>query len=100
MALGFQARALRRGLAKLGEPSLLDGVDCGKVALERNVEVFAGINDTAYDNPTVHKTVVAIDVAYSPRVGQVLIHPDGTFVLDALHGDNGVVRRFVVAVGA
>lgn len=98
MALGYQARALRKGLAKLGEPSFLDGVDVGKVVLARNVEVFAGIGDTANDNPTVHRLVVAIDVAYAPRVGQTIAHPDGNFVLDALLEDNGVVRQFVVAV--
>lgn len=87
---------MRRGLAKLGEPSTLQGVDCGRVALEREVDLFAGIESTSEDNPVVRYVVAAIDVAYSPRVGQSLAHPDGTYLLDRLVSDNGTVQRFIV----
>lgn len=97
MALAYQARALLRGLAKFGEPSTLAGLDCGKVALERDVDLYAGIGDTADDNPVVRYTVASIACEFSPRVGQALSHPDGDFVLDRLIGDNGVIRRFIVA---
>ncbi len=96
MALAYQARAMLRGLAKLGEPSLLAGVDCGNVALERNVDLFAGIGDTANDNHVVRYTVASIAGSYLPKVGQTLTHPDGSFVLDRLTSDNGIVRRFIV----
>lgn len=96
MALGYQARAMLRGLAKLGEPSLLAGVTCGNVALERNVEVFAGIGSTADDNAIVRYTVASIAGSYLPRVSQTLTHPDGAFVLDRMLDDNGHVRRFIV----
>jgi hypothetical protein len=96
MALGYIARALAKGLAKLGEPSLLDGLDCGNVNLQRDVEVFAGIGDTADDNPVVRRDVVTIDCQFNPRVGQVLVHPDGTFKLDRLVQDNRYTRQFIV----
>jgi hypothetical protein len=103
MALGYQARAMLRGLAKLGEPSLLAGLDCGNVALERNVDVAQdtearnGLGNVRENHVTVTRTVAHIGTQYAPRVGQTLTHPDGAFVLDRLLEDNGVVRRFVVA---
>lgn len=96
MALGYIARALNKGLAKLGEPSLLDGLPCGNVNLQRDVVDFAGIGDTANDNPVVRADVVAIDAAYDPRVGQALQHPDGTYRLDKMVGDNRYTRQFIV----
>ena len=96
MALGFQARAMLKGLAKLGEPSVLAGVDVGKVVLERDVELFAGIADRSDDNPVVRFTTASIDASFNPKVGQALTHPDGAFMLDRLIGDNGYVRRFIV----
>lgn len=95
--LGFQARAMLKGLAKHGEPSLLAGSPCGKVAIERNVTEDAGIGDTADDNPIVRVIVATFDASYAPRVGQTLVHPtEGTFRLDRLHTDSGVIRRYVV----
>jgi hypothetical protein len=99
MALAYQGRAMLRGLAKLGEPSLLAGSDCGSVAIQRNVDLFASIGDTADDNPVVRYTMAVIDNSYSPKVGQLLAHPDGSFVLDRLHEDNGFISKFIV-VGA
>ena len=96
MTLAYVGRAMLRGLAKFGEPSTLAGSDCGRVAIERNVTVFAGIGDTAEDNPVVRYTVATISSEFSPRVGQTLVHPDGTFTLDRLVDDNGAVRRFIV----
>lgn len=98
MALGYQARAMLRGLAKLGGPSLLAGVDCGNVALERNVDEFAGIGNTADDNSVNRYTVASIGVLYGPKVGQTLVHPEGAFRLDRMIEDNSVVRRFIVVV--
>lgn len=114
MALAYQARAMLRGLAKLGEASSLSGVSCGPVAIERDVRIDAGIGDTADDNAVVRYTVASIaakpehvdyllgvpvpttTLSYRPRVGESLVHPDGTFRLDRLLDDNGVVRRFIV----
>lgn len=96
MALGYIARALAKGLAKLGEPSLLDGLDCGRVNLQRDVDIFAGIGDTANDNPVVRYDTATIDAQFDPRVGQALQHPDGTFRLDRLVQDNRYCRQFIV----
>jgi hypothetical protein len=75
---------------------LLGGTDAGHVAIERNVFEFAGIGNTADDNSAVRHTIASIDVEHEPRVGQTLVHPDGTFVLDRKIEDNGVVARFIV----
>lgn len=96
MALGYQARAMRRGLAKLGEASLLDGVDCGSVNLQRDTVLFAGIGDDANDNHVVRYDLAAISTEHDPHVGQTLVHPDGTFRLDRLVDDNRFVRRFIL----
>lgn len=100
MALPYVARAMAKGLSLLGEPSLLNGASCGKVNLQRNVDLFAGIGDTADDNPTIRYDVASVGVPYAPKVGDLLAHPDGTFRLDRLVDDNGHVRRFIVVPGA
>lgn len=100
MALGYQARAMLRGLAKLGEPSSLDAVPCGNVNLQRDVVLFAGIGDDANDNPVVRYDVAVIASEYEPRVGQTLVHPDGTYRLDRLVADNRYARRFILVAAA
>ena len=90
-------RAIQRGLAILGEPSLLDGVPCGNVPVHRGVDVFAGVLDQANDNHVIRADVVAIESAYTPKVGQTLVHPsEGTFKLTRLASDDGFKRRFIV----
>lgn len=102
------------GLVVHGEPSLLAGTPCGHVLLQRDVDLFAGIGDTANDNHVVRFDVASmaarpehVDMllgescgvtpsTYSPKVGQELQHPDGTFRLDRLLRDNGFVRKFIV----
>lgn len=96
MALGIFARAAAAGLAKLGEPSLLDEQPCGNVNIERNVELFAGMLGNADDNHVVRKDVATILQQYSPRTGAVLAHPDGLFVLDRQIDADGYRRRYVV----
>lgn len=106
MALGYQARAMLRGLAKLGGPSSLAGVDCGDVAIERNVAVeriaepYAGFGSVRENISPVHHDVASIDATFNPKVGQILTHPDGTFLLDRLLDDNGVVRNFIIVAAA
>jgi len=96
MALGIFARAAAAGLAKLGEPSLLQGVDCGNVNIERNVELFAGIFDNPDDNAVVRRDVATFLAQYAPRVGQILTHPDGRFRLDRKFDATGYTVKFVV----
>lgn len=96
MALAYQARAMRKGLAKLGESSTLGGIACGKVSIDFNVEAFPGINSYADDNSSARYNVATIDRFFSPKVGGVLIHPVGRYKLDRLLDDNGIVRRFII----
>lgn len=94
---GYVARAMQAGLAKEGEPSLLDGVECGNVALQRDVVLETGIASMSGDEYTGVYDVVTIDSRYAPKVRQVLIHPDGSFILDRRIRDNGVTQQFIVA---
>lgn len=96
MALGFVSRAVARGLAVLGEPSTLNGTPCGKVNIERDLDVNAGRLDNADDASIVRKDVATILSQYNPRVGQTLVHPDGTFKLDRRLDRNGYSERFIV----
>ncbi len=96
-ALGFQARASQRVLAKHGQDSLLRGESAGKVAITRYVDEFPGLGDTALDNPIVNERVAAIDSAYAPRVGDALVHPDGEFRLERRLMNNGFIERFLIS---
>lgn len=100
MALGYMARAMQRGLDRHGEASLLDGVDIGKAVLERGVDLVPGIADRADDNFVGQVDVASIASAASPHVGQLLVHPDGSFKLTRKVEDNGFVQRFIVTAVA
>jgi hypothetical protein len=114
VALAYKARAMLAGLASLGEPSLLAGTPCGHALLQRDVDLFAGIGDTANDNHVVRYDIASVAArpeyadmllgepcgttpsTYNPKVGQVLEHPEGNVRLDRLLRDNGFVRKFIV----
>jgi hypothetical protein len=96
MTLGFMARAMQAGLTKLGEPCSLDGVEIGKVSLQRGVDLFVGSPGRSDDNYVAQVDVAVIPSSAAPAVGQTLVHPDGTFVLSRLHEDNGYTRTFIV----
>lgn len=90
-------RAIQKGLAVLGEPSLLDGQPCGNVPVMRGVQLFAGALDQANDNHVANADVAVIEKRFEPRVGMQLEHPtEGMFLLSRLAGDDGVTRRFIV----
>jgi hypothetical protein len=84
MALGFQARAEAAGL------------ECGKVHLERGVDLFAGLLDNADDNQVVRRDVAKIATQYAPKVGALLEHPSGRFRLDRRVADSGYAQKFIV----
>ena len=96
MALGFIARAMQAGLAKLGEPSFLDGIDIGKVSLQRGVDLFVGSPGRSDANYMAQVEIAVIPSSVSPAVGQTLVHPEGVFVLSRLHEDNGYTRTYIV----
>ena len=84
------------GLAKVGEPSLLRGEPAGNVNVQYGVQIVTGNRSTEDDNFVGVYTVATIDRQFSPRVGDQLEHPDGTFHLDRLHHDNGSSMQFIV----
>lgn len=102
MSLGYQARAMKRGLDHIGEPALLRGVDAGNVNIARGVTLDAGIGDTADDNPVVRYDTARISNEFSPRIGDQLDLVDETgtpvesYLLDRLIGDNRYTSRFIV----
>lgn len=96
MTLGVIARAMQAGLAKLGEPSSLDGVNVGPVNIERGVDVFAGDPGRADDNTIAQADVALMPRTTNARVGQVLVHPDGRFKLTRKLEDNGYSVSFII----
>jgi hypothetical protein len=96
VALGYKARAMQRGLDHHGEASTIGGLDVGKVVLERRVQMAPGIVDRSEDNHVAYADVMTIARQYAPRTGQTVVHPDGSFRLSRLLGDNGYNVRFVV----
>lgn len=107
MTLGIFARAMKAGLSKFGEPSSLDGVVIGKVAIERGVEIFDGVNRSVNSfggQPLVsdgqyvaHHDVATLPASVSPVIGQTLVHPDGTFRLTRRLSEDGCTIDFVIA---
>lgn len=97
MTKGYQARAMQRALAKLGDGALLRGADAGNVQIARNVALNPGIGDTADDNFMVRYTIAAIENRFAPKVGDLLEHSEeGNFHLDRPVSDNGTFSRFIV----
>lgn len=82
-------RAGAAALSILGQPATLNGADAGRVHVARGVRVVLDDVETTRD-------VATIGLSALPRQGMTLVHPDGTFVLDNLIGDNGVNRRYVL----
>ncbi len=75
----------------MGESSLLRGaVEC-KVNIENGVQVFGDDGVTVFE-----KDVATISTEHAPKVGDILVHPDGIYKLDAKFQDNGVAPRFIV----
>lgn len=82
-------RAGAAALARMGMPATLDGEDAGRVHVAHGVRV-------QFDEAVSDRTVATISRQYTPRAGQALVHPDGTFTLDSRLSDNGVNVRFIL----
>lgn len=78
-------------LSVLGEDSLLRGAVPCRVNIENGVQVVG--ND---ESLVVEKDVATFDIALDPKVGDTLVHPNGSYKLDALFSDNGYSRRFIL----
>lgn len=78
-------------LAVMGEDSLLRGTAPCLANIEHGVQVI-GIDETT----VVERSVATIGIEHNPKVGDTLVHPDGSYKLDAVFNDNGANRRFIV----
>lgn len=87
--MGLAERVSASVLGRLGGPSTLDGVDCG------NVHVARGVN-LEMDDVVVRRCIATIANAYTPKAGQALVHPEGTWTLDRLLRDNGANSRWIL----
>jgi hypothetical protein len=89
------ARAADALLDKLGKPSTLRGVSCGNANVQYDLTLDPAVSAYSEDNPVVRFTVASIRSTYTPRPGDTLVHPDGSFKLDRRIRDNGRIARFI-----
>ncbi len=97
-------------LAAIGEDSTLTGgpdstigvdLPC-RVNVEHGVQMTgaiprSGVNYVGYDDDmVVEKSVATFLKSVGAAAGDTLVHPDGTFVLDAILSDTGYTRRFIL----
>lgn len=78
-------------LAVMGEDSLLRGEGPYKINIEHGVQVY-GDDSTV----VVERSVATISADRNPKKGDVLVHPDGTYKLDAIFADNRGNPRFIL----
>lgn len=89
--LGAFQRASASILAVLGQDAFLRGEPTPiKVNIEHGVDV---VND---DQLLMKRDIATIPTAANPRIGDDLVHPDGNYVLDNLHQDNGANKRYLL----
>lgn len=75
----------------MGEDSFLRGEGPFKINIEHGVQVYGEDGEAILD-----RDVATISASLYPKVGDVLVHPDGTFKLDAKFQDNGFNPRFIL----
>lgn len=78
-------------LAVMGEDSLLRGVVPCKVNVEHGVQIVG-----EDEQVVVERSVATISATLAPKEGDTLVHPDGSYKLDAKFGDNKVNPRFIL----
>lgn len=96
MAKAVIRRALDKGLSLLGEDATLDGSPCGRVNVQQGDVVVAGIRTSADDNPLVTRDIASFSPDVNVKPGMVLVHPDGSYRIDALLDNNPYRKRYVV----
>ena len=94
MTLDIFKRMTKGVLSILGEGSFLRATVACKVAIEHGVETYG--MDTQGNQVVYLRSVATIDKDLLPKVGDALTHPDGTYVLDVLHEDDGHSMSFIV----
>lgn len=83
--------AVADALTLLGEGATLRGTVLCQVNIEHGVQL-TGLDD----DMVVAKSVATIAKIHNPKVGDVLSHPDGNYVLDAILVDTQVSTRFIL----
>ena len=94
MTLDIFKRMTNGVLALLGEDSFLRLNEPCKVAVEHGVETF-GL-DTHGNEVMYLRSVASIDKELDPKVGDTLTHPDGEYVLDVIHANDGLSVDFIL----
>lgn len=88
-------RAGKSILAVLGQDAFLRGEPTPwRINIEHGVDVY---NDGQLIG---QRDVATIPIEAQPRIGDLLVHPDGTYRIDNLYQDNGVNKRYVVLATA
>lgn len=95
------ARAAAAVRAKFGADSSLAGTPIGPVAIQYGVDDAFLMSDglglpRAEMRDGVRHDVATLPASAAPKVGQTLVHPDGTFKLDQRIGENGHNVQFTV----
>lgn len=75
----------------MGEDSLLRGVVPCRVNVEHGVQVVG-----SEDNVVVERSIATIGSEHAPKVGDTLVHPDGSYKLDAPFHNTGANIRFIL----
>lgn len=84
-------RMTKTVLAALGEDSFLRSSEPCRVNIEH------GVQTTGPDGlVVVEQSIATIDADMQPRVGDMLVHPDGHYRLDVETTNNGHSKRFIV----
>lgn len=91
MPIGAFERASQSILAVLGKDAFLRGEPTPyKVNIEHGVDT---VND---DQMIAQRDVGTFPLAANPKIGDIVVHPDGTYQIDNLYQDNGVNKRYVL----
>ena len=91
MAIAAFSRMTATVLAILGEEALLRGTVACRVNIEHGVQV------TGEDGMTVlERSVATLPSSADPKVGDALMHPEGSYRLDVQTANNGHSKRFIL----
>lgn len=91
MAIAAFSRMTATVLTILGEGALLRGTVACRVNIEHGVQV------TGEDGMTVlERSIATLPSAVNPKVGDALMHPEGSYRLDVQTANNGHSKRFIL----
>lgn len=94
MTLDIFERMTNGVLALLGEDSFLRLNEPCKVAIEHGVETYG--MDAQGNQVVYQRSIATFRKTMLPKSGDALTHPDGSYVLDVLHADDGLSVDFIL----